>query len=114
MTATAAALATTRPDGLPLRTPIGDIMGYEILINEQSTVWVFHDRPIPYRIAWIEFDPVTGLIEFMPHDMRMGILYAEAPAPLQARFRTSRLGYLYETGGDQVLNALRVPVRLKK
>jgi hypothetical protein len=99
---------------LPLRRALGDVMKFEILINENAKVWIFHDQPLPYRLAWVEFNPLTGMIELMPHDMRHGILYADAPAALHARLRTSTLAYIYQTDGDKVLGFQKAPIQITR
>jgi hypothetical protein len=97
-----------------LRTPIGAVMKFEILINEKSRVWIFHDQALPYRLAWVEFDPLTGMLELMPHDMSKGILYADAPPALYARLRTADMAYLYLTDGDKVTGFQKAPIQIRR
>lgn len=104
----------TTIQGLPLRTPLGDVMKFEILINEKSRVWIFHDQALPYRLAWVEFNPETGMLELMPHDMSRGILYTDVPAALHARFRASDLVCLYRTDGEKVTGFQKAPLRIRK
>lgn len=109
-----AATAENRNSAGALRTPLGDLMKYEILINEKSRIWVFHDKVLPGRLAWVEFDPATGVLEMIPHDMRAGILYAEVPAALHARVRTSDLVYFYLTDGDKVTGFQKAPIQIRR
>ena len=109
----AATIEDRTPAGA-LRTSLGDLMKYEMLINEQSKIWIFHDRPLPGRIAWLEFDPLTKSVEFIPHDMRHGIIYADVPPVLQAKFSTSHIAYLYLTDGEKVTGFQKLPVQLRK
>lgn len=114
MPLTAAVAAQTNAQGLSLRTPLGDVMKFEILINEKSRVWIFHDQALPYRLAWVEFDPQTGILELMPHDMSKGILYADVPAALHARMRSADMTYLYQTQDDKVTGFQKSPIQIRK
>lgn len=97
-----------------VRRPIAEAMNYEILVNEQHRVWVFHDQPIPGRLAWIEYDTVAGMLEFIPHHMTEGILYAEIPSALRTRICAAGAAYLYLTVGDEVKAFQKVPIQIKK
>lgn len=96
------------------RMPIGDMMKFEILINEKSKLWIFHDKPLPGRLAWVEFNPQTNQINLIPHDMREGMLYADLPAFLQTQIRATNLAYLYLTDGDKVMGFQKVPVQISR
>lgn len=96
------------------RIAIGDVMKFEILINEKSRLWIFHDQPIPGRIAWIEFNPATGQLDFIPHDMSAGMLYADVPAYLHAKVKASPLAYLYLTDGEKVTGYQKIPVQIRR
>lgn len=96
------------------RMPIGDLMKYEILINEKARLWVFHDQPLPGRLAWIEFDPQNGELNFIPHDMSRGMVYAESPPSLRSRIPSVDLAFLYLTDGEKVHGFQKVPVRIKR
>jgi hypothetical protein len=98
----------------PLRTPLGDVMKFEVLINEKSQVWIFHDKALPSRLAWIEFDPVAGVLELISHDMRNGLFYADVPAALSARVRKASLVYLYLTDGEKITGFQKVPMQVRK
>lgn len=95
------------------RMPLGDAMQFEILLNEKSRVWIFHDRVLPGRLAWVEFDPVTGRLDLVPHDIRCGILYIHVPATLHARVRAADLAYFYLTDGDKINGFQKVPVHIR-
>lgn len=110
----AASLAEDRNSAGALRRPLGDVMQYEVLINEKSRVWIFHDKPLQNRLAWVEFDPETGAIELVPHDMRSGILYADISPALHARIQTSDLVYFYLTDGEKVTGFQKVPFHTKR
>lgn len=97
-----------------MRIKLGDTMKYEVLLNEKDKVWVFHDRVLPARIAWVEFDPAAGTLDIVPHDMRAGILYTEIPQALHARVRAAHLVYFYLTDGDRVMGFQKVPLHVKK
>ena len=97
-----------------LRTPLGDMMKFEVLINEKSQVWIFHDTILPGRLAWVEFDPVRGVLELISHDMRHGILYANVPAGLHARMRAANMAYLYLTDGDKITGFQKAPMQIRK
>ncbi len=114
MSLTTATTTGIAPSVRQLRTPLGDVMKFEILINEKSRVWIFHDQPLPYRLAWVSFDPVSGMIELMPHDMSKGILYADTPASLHARLRTADMAYLYLTDGEKVTGFQKAPIQIKR
>lgn len=110
---TAQHTATNPAPASALRTAMGDVMKFEILLNEKSRLWVFHDKPLQGRLAWVEFDPASGRLELIPHDMRNGILYADVPAPLQMRLRASDLVYFYLTDGDKVLGFQKVAINIR-
>ena len=105
---------TANAAGITLRTPLGDVMKFEILMNEKGKIWIFHDQALPYRLAWVEFDPMTGLLELIPHDMRNGIYYADIPSVLHARMRGVNLAYLYLTDGTTVTGFQKAPVQFKR
>lgn len=109
-----AAIAEDRNSAGALRIALGDVMKYEILINEKSRVWVFHDKVLQSRLAWVEFDPVTGCMELIPHDMSAGILYADVPPSLHARIRSSDLVYFYLTDGDKVTGFQKAPIQIRR
>jgi hypothetical protein len=110
-----AATAETHNRAGALMTYLGDVMKFEILLNEKSRVWIFHDHVLPARIAWVEFDPVSGRLELIPHDMRAGtIFYVDVPPALRGRMRTSDLVYFYLTEGDKVTSFLKVPVQIRR
>ncbi|HEY8190233.1 MAG TPA: hypothetical protein VIF12_06070, partial [Micavibrio sp.] len=97
-----------------LRTPLGDVMNFEILINEKSQVWIFHDKAMPSRLAWIEFDPAAGMLELISHDMRNGLFYADVPAALSTRICKANLVYLYLTDGEKVTGFQKIPMQVRK
>jgi hypothetical protein len=109
-----AATAENRNSAGALRIPLGDLMKFEILINEQAKIWVFHDKVLPGRLAWVEYDPVSGIIELIPHDMRAGIVYAEVPPALQARVRSANLVYFYLTDGEKVTGFQKAPIQVRR
>lgn len=109
-----AAIVESRNSAGALRIALGDVMQYEILINEKSRVWVFHDKALQSRLAWVEFDPATGCMELIPHDMRAGILYADVPPALHARIRASDLVYFYLTDGEKVTGFQKAPIQIKR
>jgi len=96
------------------RVAIGDVMKFEILINEKSRLWIFHDLPMPSRLAWLEFNPLTGQLDFIPHDMSEGMLYADVPAALHSKLKTSTLAYLYLTDGEKVTGFQKAPVQIRR
>lgn len=110
----AASINEVSSGGIPIRIPLGDVMKFEILMNEKGRIWVFHDQVLPYRLAWVEFDPVSGHIELMPHDMRHGILYADVPSALHARMRGISMACLYQTEGEKVTGFQKAPVQIKR
>ena len=96
------------------RVPLGDLMKFEILLNEKSRLWVFHDRVLPCRLAWVEFDPATGRLEMIPHDMRDGIIYTDVPPTLYSRVKASELVYFYLTDGDKVTGFQKAPIHIRR
>ena len=108
-----AVTAEHRNEAGALMTPLGDVMKFEILLNEKSRVWIFHDQPLPCRLAWVEFDPATGRLELIPHDMRSGIFYAEILPALRGRIKSADLAYFYQTEGDKVVSFIKVPVHTR-
>lgn len=96
------------------RINIADVMKYEILINEQSRLWVFHDKVLPGRLAWAEYDPATQQLSFIPHDMTRGMLYADIPAALAPRIQKTDLVYLYQTDGEKVTGFQKAPIQIKR
>lgn len=97
-----------------LRTALGDVMKFEVLINDKTKVWVFHDQELPGRLAWVEFDNTTGRLDLVPHDMRQGIHYIDVPSALQARMRVSDVVYFYLTDGDKVTNFQKVALHNRR
>lgn len=97
-----------------VRTALGDAMKFEILLNEKSKVWIFHDKALPERLAWVEFDPATGILDLIPHDIRNGILYTDIPASLHGRIKGSDLVYFYLTDGDKVTGFQKAPIHIRK
>lgn len=97
-----------------VRRPMAEEMAFEILVNEENRVWVFHDKIIPGRLAWIEFDSAAGMLEFIPHHMTHGILYAEVPAALRARIGSADMAYLYLIDGNEVKSFQKVPLQMRK
>lgn len=103
-----------QPQPRELRTALGDVMKFEVLINDKTKVWIFHDQALPGRLAWVEFDPSTGCLDLVPHDMRNGILYADVPSTLHARMRSSDLVYFYLTNGDKVTGFQKVALHVRR
>ncbi len=95
------------------RIPLGDAMRFEILVNEKSQIWIFHDKALPYRLAWIEFDLTREVLELIPHDRGNGILYTDVPAALSARIRKAGLVYLYLTDGDKISGFQKIPIKTR-
>ena len=114
MPAMTATITNDLPPARSLRTPLGDVMKFEVLINEKSQVWIFHDTVLPGRLAWVEFDPVRGVLELISHDMRHGILYADVPPGLHARMRAANMAYLYLTDGDKIAGFQKAPMQIRK
>jgi len=97
-----------------LRIALGDVMKFEVLINDKTKVWVFHDQEMPTRLAWVEFDATTGRLDLVPHDMRKGIHYIDVPSALHARMRVSDVVYFYLTDGDKVTNYQKVALHNRR
>lgn len=97
-----------------LRIALGDVMKFEVLINDKTKVWVFHDQEMPARLAWVEFDAASGRLDLVPHDMRNGIHHIDVPAALHARMRVSDVVYFYLTEGDKVTNFQKVALRNRR
>ena len=111
---TSTALNTQDHAPAALRTAMGDVMKFEILLNEKARVWVFHDKALPGRLAWVEFDPATGTLDLIPHDMRDGILYTDVPPALHMRVRSSDMVYFYLTDGDKVTGFQKIPLNIRR
>lgn len=97
-----------------LRVSLDDVMKYEILINEKSKIWIFHDQVFKSRLAWVEFDPVTGTMDLIPHDMSTGILYANVPPALHARIHSADMVYFYLTDGDKVTGFQKTTMHVRR
>lgn len=96
------------------RIALGDVMKFEVLLNDKTKVWVFHDQQLPGRLAWVEFDGATGRLDLVPHDMRTGIHYIDVPVALHARMKVSDVVYFYLTDGDKVTNFQKVALRNRR
>ncbi|MDB5492071.1 MAG: hypothetical protein JWO78_1920 [Micavibrio sp.] len=108
--------AATNQQTVPhtLLIALGDVMKFEVLINDRTKVWVFHDRAMPGRLAWVEYDQSSGRLDLVPHDMRNGIHYIDVPAALHMRIQASDVVYFYLTEGDKVTGVQKVALRNRR
>lgn len=113
-TVQAATNQITQTQSGALRIALGDVMKFEVLINDKTKVWIFHDKALPGRLAWVEFDAATGQLNLVPHDMRNGIYYIDVPAALHARMRVSDVVYFYLTEDDKVTNFQKVALHNRR
>lgn len=53
------------PDEAPLWPAATSEMKIDVAVNEDCKVWVIHNKPFPDYLEWVEFEPATGMMNFI-------------------------------------------------
>jgi len=53
---------------MPETGSLASYMHVELVVNDQSEVWLLHDRPFPAILQWADYDQESGSLEIVTHD----------------------------------------------
>lgn len=64
----------------PVRPPLSSQMHLELMVNDDSQVWLLHDKPFSGILKWVEYDEDTNLMTLVTEDgmsQNLGIVIPE-------------------------------------
>lgn len=70
------------PDSLPLWPAATLGMKIDVAVNEDSKIWVIHDKPFPDYLEWVEFDKEAGVLTFVTATGKIQDLGMQIHAPM--------------------------------
>ncbi len=62
---------TPLPAHIPLNPDLTDAMLVDIAIDKNAQVWVFHNKPLPDILEWIEYDQTDKRLVFVTKGGRL-------------------------------------------
>lgn len=66
----------------PFLKPLDQTMNVDFLFNSKGDVWIFHDRPLPDILKWVEYDADMESVTLITASGRMQDIGGKIPADL--------------------------------
>ena len=93
------------------RASLADRMRVELLVNEDSQVWLLHDQPFEAILQWAEYDGESGDFNIVTHDGAvhpLGMIVPETTARLLAT--APEMCVIYMKDGQEIQDIGIIPV----
>jgi hypothetical protein len=103
------------PDNPLILMPLARIMNVELVVKEEdATTVVLHNKPLPRRADWAEFDRDLGTLTFVTWDGAIFDLGMKVHAPLaDPMARATRLNTIYMEHGETIAGVDYCPLIIR-
>jgi hypothetical protein len=100
----------TSPSGPQKAPALADIMKIALFIHENGTLWVVHDKPLPERLEWLDFDGDDRKITFIGYGGKPMELGLNVPDEYLEPLLDAEYVMAAHVENDQIINMTIVPV----
>lgn len=78
------------PGDLPVHKPLASTMNVDLMVNEDSKLWVIHDKPFPDILIWAEYDADMASLSLIAKDGKIIDLGMKIHQPLRKYMLSAR------------------------
>lgn len=108
-------LIPSRPEpARPVLPSLASQMGVSLIINENSQVWVVHDKALPDIFAWAEYDSDLSTLTLVYQDGQVQDLGMKIHAPMRDRLLQSRQIYTLLLEGETFTDCYMMPLLVRE
>ncbi len=100
-------LSELQPAVLP---PLATRMEIDLLINEESKIWLLYSRPLQDMVKWAEYDPRSNKLALIMLSGQLQELGLVIPEKMQELLRNSRELYLVQITNKEIEDCGIVPL----
>lgn len=103
-----------RPAESPVSADLTAQMAIDIAVNQQSQVWVFHNKPFPGELEWVEYDTGEKRLVFVTEGGTISDFGMKIEPALGQYLEKAEFVETYLMWNSAVLNFARVPLLVRK
>lgn len=100
----------TIPAHVPVNADLTSEMLIDVTVNKESDVWVFHDRPFPEVLEWIEYDVDDARLVFVTKGGRINDFGIRIGPLMEKYLQKAEQVDAYLVKDKQIHDYIRVPL----
>ncbi len=98
------------PPHIPLNAPLTSGMLIDVAVNREAEVWVFHNRPFPGVLEWIEYDIDESRLVFITRGGRLNDFGIAIGPQMRKYLQEAQQAYTYLVHDNKIHDFIRVPL----
>lgn len=100
----------TLSDDIPVNADLTSGMLIDVSVNKNSEVWVFHNKPFPNVLEWIEYDAEESSLVFVTKGGRLNDLGIKIGPLMHKYLHKANEAAAFLVFDNQIHDVARVPI----